>query len=81
MQGNRFTLKQMADRLEVKPRTFARDVRDKGIPHIVVGKRMRFDPVTVEAFLANIEVKQNVVKFNPVVKRKGTSKFAEAVGI
>jgi len=71
----------MAQRLGTSAKTFARDVRTKGIPHMVVGHRRRFDPLTVEAFLMATEVNQNVVKFPVRVAKKTDSKFAQAVGM
>lgn len=45
------TISQMADRLGVSAKVFRAEVRRKQIPHIQIGKRMRFDPERVEAWL------------------------------
>ncbi len=79
--GDKLTLKEMAERFNVQPKTFARDVKVKGIPHIVIGKRKRFDLEKVEAFLSHIEIQNKVVKVKPDSRRTVRSRFAEEVGL
>ena len=80
--AERLTLSQMAKRLQTTEKTFRTDVRDKGIPFIAVGKRKRFDPAVVEAYLMVTEKPaESNVRLFPVKRRKKvvTSKrFAEA---
>jgi excisionase family DNA binding protein len=81
--NDRLTLEQMAERLQTSAKTFSKDVKEKGIPFYPVGKRMRFDPYEVEAYLRTTEtpVTSNVIHM-PVTKRKPgkvvSPKFAEA---
>ena len=82
----RLTLSEMAAHLQVSSKTFAKDARERGIPYIAVGKRRRYDPAAVEAFLAAVDAApvSNVYRFKPAKKRKASaikSKFAEAVGL
>ena len=85
MRDKLLTLGEMADYLGVSAQTFRRDVKDKAIPHLIVGKRARFDPARVQAYLfAKAETPSNVVQLRiEKPKRKTTpavaSRFAEKV--
>jgi excisionase family DNA binding protein len=75
---------QMAKDLGVCVKTFSGDVRSKGIPFVLVGKRKRFDPAVVRAYLTTKDepLKSNVIAMP--VRKKGrkvvtSRKFAEAV--
>lgn len=77
------TLSEMADELGLSTKTFSADVKTKGIPFISAGKRQRFDPIAVKAYLTSTHTEpvSNVRHF-PVGKRKKiviSKKFAEAV--
>lgn len=78
-----FTLSEMAEELDTTPKSFSADVTARGIPFYPVGKRKRFDPIEVKAYLRTTEIieKSNVAKF-PVIKKGKTkiisSRFAEA---
>lgn len=74
----------MAKRLGVSSKTFRSSITDQGIPFYRVGKRMRFDPYEVAAYIRDTEKpeKSNVIllashkrKRKPVTSKK----FAEAV--
>lgn len=49
------TLSEMAAQLKCSVRTFSKDVKEKRIPHKVVGRSKRFNPDVVEAHLDAIE--------------------------
>lgn len=74
---------QMAAKLGVSVKTFRASVKSKQIPHIVVGKRRRFDPVTVEAYLTCVESQAaTVAAFKPRVRNiKPSGRFAEVLGL
>jgi excisionase family DNA binding protein len=77
------TLSEMADELGLSTKTFSADVKAKGIPFIAAGKRQRFDPDAVKAYLTTTdnEPKSNVRQFPVSKKRKAkvvSRKFAEA---
>lgn len=84
MTDKPLTLSQMAERLGITTKTFRKDVTSKGIPYYSVGKRMRFDPEAVKAYLNTTETEQksNVVVMVRPKRRKGpvvSKRFAEAV--
>lgn len=76
----RLTLPEMAKRLNFSPKTFRKYVATLRIPHFMVGKAMRFDPVEVEA---QFRVVPSTPK--PIARRtraKNThGRFAERLGI
>jgi len=80
---NLITLSEMAEELKTTPKLFSADVTARGIPFYPVGKRKRFDPAEVKAYLRTTEIVEtsNVVKL-PVIKkgkvRIVSSRFAEA---
>lgn len=70
------TLQEMADHLSVSAQVFRREVREKGIPRIMVGKRQRFDPERVKAYLlATPEVVSNVVQLKLDKPRRKAKPF------
>ncbi len=76
------TSQEMAERLSVSAQTFRRDVKSRNIPHIVVGKRFRFDPARVEAYLLAKVQQSNVVRLKlpkPARPQSVASRFAEKV--
>lgn len=78
------TLQQMADVLSVSVQTFRREVREKGIPHVMVGKRQRFDPAKVSAYLLATAHQADLVRLKAEKPRKVVairSRFAEKVGV
>lgn len=88
MQAKLLTIREMAERLSVSVKTLRRDVREKQIPFITVGRSMRFDPAAVICHLkarsaeaAMPSVKPVGVKLPRVKKGKAASRFAEAMGV
>jgi excisionase family DNA binding protein len=84
MEKQLLTLQEMAALLGVSAQTFRKDVKGRGIPHLIVGKRARFDPVRVQAYLvAKAETPSNVVRLKidkPQRRTKAAgSRFAEKV--
>lgn len=83
MTDDLLTLSEMAERLKLSTKTFRNDVRARSIPFVPAGKRMRFDPYVVLAYLETTEqpIESNVVKL-PVIKKGKvkivSSRFAEA---
>jgi excisionase family DNA binding protein len=77
------TLSQMADDLGCSVKTFAKDVREKQIPFVHVGKRMKFDPVIVKAHLTTIRQSDAVKRSASRVRARvsGRGKFSEALGL
>ncbi len=84
-EQKKLTLAEIAEIYRVSPKTFSRDVRKKGIPHSMVGRRMLFELSAVEAYLAvKAEIESPRDNVRPFRRRQGkgkTNKFAEAVGI
>lgn len=79
--AGKLTLTEMACRLGISTKTFRNDVREKRIPFYPAGKRMRFDPFEVEAYLRTQEepIKSNVIVLPKRRKVVASKKFAEAV--
>jgi len=79
------TSQEMAEHLRVSVQVFRRDVKEKGIPHLLSGKRKRFDPEKVEAYLvAKAEPVSNVIrlKIDKQKKRVFTpSRFSNALDV
>ncbi len=82
------TLAQMAERLSVSPKTLKKyaTIAD-GIPHVCIGRNMRFRPDEVEAHLVASRASETAMRSNvrvfPVVKKRRQKsvisiKFAEA---
>ena len=70
------TLQEMADYLSVSAQTFRREVKAKSIPHILVGKRPRFDPDRVQAYLlATPETVSKVVQLKLGKPRRKAKPF------
>lgn len=67
MQNRLVTLQEMAERLGVSAQTFRRDVRDRSIPHFIVGKRARFDPARVMAYLEAASAAENARPVSNIV--------------
>jgi|GEM_PF-6543999 len=76
------SLKEMADFLGISAKTFRKDIAEKQIPFYPSGKRMRFDPYEVKAYLKTTEqVTESNVRLFPVTKHRKvvtSKKFAEA---
>lgn len=51
----KLTLNEMAERLKISPKTLKKYVTEYQIPHIGIGRLMRFDGVKVETYLENLE--------------------------
>jgi excisionase family DNA binding protein len=70
--NQKLTLNEMADRLKVTPKTLKKYVFEYQIPHIGIGRLMRFDAVKVETYLEHLEkektAKVEIKSFTP--KRK-----------
>ena len=77
------TLSEMADDLNLSAKTFSRDVREKSIPFHSRGKRKRFDPDEVKAYLKNWKPERRRLKASPSasVRVDGKGRFAEALGV
>lgn len=77
------TLAEMAKSLSVSPKTLKKYVVERSIPHIAVGRSMRFDASVVRSHLHRIvEPSQNSVEFKKPANTKRTpSKFAAMVGV
>lgn len=78
------TLQEMAAMLGVSAQTFRKDVRERNIPLVTVGKRSRFDPVKVQAYLeSQSEQPLNIIKLKlPAIKPRRSvpvsgSRFAQ----
>lgn len=52
--GEKLTLKEMAAHLKFTDKTFKKYVLELKIPHIGLGRRMRFDAEKVEKFLESL---------------------------
>lgn len=75
----KLTLTEIADIYGKSPRAFRDIVKRDGIPHEKLGRSMYFDLDKVVAHLTASPVKDNVIKFTPVKRKRVKSKFAEAV--
>ena len=77
------TTAEMAEHYKVSVKTFTRQVKEKKIPHTLIGRAMRFDLAKVGAYLEAHHPEPQVATFTPSVRksRAHKSKFAEAVGI
>lgn len=51
-----FTVKTLADRLNVKPLTIYRLVSEGKLPAVRIGRSIRFEPEAVAAFLNSVRV-------------------------
>lgn len=75
---------EMAGRLKISTKTLKRRVRDLKIPHILIGKLMRFDRATVEAFLVMVPASAPVTQ-KPKRRNKihdaSSGRFAERLGL
>jgi excisionase family DNA binding protein len=49
--GRKLTIDELAERYGISPRTVRREVA-RGLPHLLVGGRPRFDPAEVDAYYA-----------------------------
>lgn len=84
MNSTKLTLAEMAKRLGISTKTFSRQVHDMRIPYYPAGKRMRFDPFEVEAYIRTAkEPVDSTVRLLPVAKKSRrkvvSQRFAEAV--
>lgn len=73
------TLKEMAEDRNLSVKTFKKYVIQRGIPHELYGRSMRFDPVVVRLHMTTAapESTSNVVPFRPVAKRKRAKPYAK----
>lgn len=71
----------MAERLGVSVKTFSKDVKRKRIPHLMVGRSMRFDPVRVEAALLTIAADAKPILRGIVRRPAKSDKYAKALGL
>lgn len=81
----RFTLQEMAAHLRYRSaKAFAAAVREHGIPHIPLGRRMIFDPAAVEAFLIAKRERlatSNVVRMPVKRKKQNSGRLSARLGI
>jgi excisionase family DNA binding protein len=80
---NKLTLKAMANRLSLSPKTLRKYVTDLGIPHYRIGGNLRFDAEIVEAYLMVTDKlkRAGVIKYPVRQRREVQTRFAEALGI
>lgn len=76
----RLTLAEMAERLNFTAKTFKKHVDERGIPHLRIGRSLRFDPVEVEAMF-----RVERTPATPVRRRvrvvNSAGRFAERLGL
>jgi excisionase family DNA binding protein len=77
----KLSLQEIAEHYRVSPKTFARIVKDKQIPHERLRKRYRFSLAVVEAHLATVEEKVKLPERRVALLRKGGNKYAEALNV
>lgn len=65
-----FTVKQLADKLAVRPLMIYRLVEQGKLPAIRIGRIIRFDPDDVAAFLASVRVGADGLKEGRTEGRK-----------
>lgn len=71
MQMDQFyTVKTLAERLTVKPRTIYRTVTEGKLPAVRIGRAIRFDPDAVAAFLNSVQVGPEGLKNGKPEERK-----------
>lgn len=77
----KLTLQEIASHYKLSPKSFAKLVRDKGIPHERLRKRYRFSLAVVEAHLATVEEKVKLPERRVALLRKGGNKYADLLGV
>jgi len=75
------TLAQMAERLNRSERQFRNDVAEYDIPHIKLGRAMRFDSAKVELYLESITESKKPIPITSRRAAKPVNKYAEALGL
>jgi len=51
-----YTVRTLAEKLAVKPLTIYRLVKEGKIPAVKIGRSVRFDPASIDAFLESVQV-------------------------
>lgn len=80
----KLTLAEIAKEYKRTPRTFRKYVLDLGVPYILLGKSMMFDPAKVEAFLESLTPRREKMelpgKKSPKPQGSTKSEFTGVLG-
>lgn len=72
------SLSEMASRLNRTPRQFRKDISDRKIPHVHIGRQRMFDP---EKVIEHLTVPKIRVKAERRTVTENVGRFAERLGL